>query len=390
MDTKTTEELESLRREVKRLERYRRIVYGQLFLSEKMARFVTLLWFGPNLVQAIHNVISARQSGVQPTEVEIAHLIAAVLRRMLRIGLIAAFIAILPVAILVWQNTLMRQQVVESRRHTVEIVHHNRKTELSGYLSQIGRTLSTMIDSPYGDRGKSFREVMNGDDFIENCGNKDTAEYEFTDKVSYHMISYVRILSELYLLDIKALDPLSDTISEINVTQHHTTTSPTIHSFAIRVNDILTILANCRASMKPLATFVRWNSDIDNREYHRYMIPATDIRYKYGIAKRNIFVNQIELIPDPIPVVKVKLLHSVPRQINDVIVRCLVSLDGTTSSPPRDLASQDRNVGSLGKNEEREVVIPFPALADQELHNAKANCMIDSAIAEDPDVTTLR
>lgn len=115
MDAQATDELKKLRREVRRLERYRRIVYGQLFLSEKMARLVTFLWFGPNLVQAIHNIISARKSGIQPTDVEIAQLIAAVLRRILRVGLIAVFVAALPVSNLVWQNILMRQQIIESR-----------------------------------------------------------------------------------------------------------------------------------------------------------------------------------------------------------------------------------------------------------------------------------
>ena len=179
MNDASTDELQRLRREVRKLKRYRRIVYGQLFLSEKIARLVTLLWFGPSLVQAIQDVLTAHKKGTPLSDLETAQLIAAVIRRMLRIGLIAISLAILPVAVLVWQNTLMREQVMESRKQNLEIVRYNRKTDIKRNLSEVENQMAQIMDQPFGDArvplGLQMRNVLLA--VIKFTKNGDTEVY---------------------------------------------------------------------------------------------------------------------------------------------------------------------------------------------------------------------
>ena len=50
-----------------------------------------LVWLGPSLVHSIHNWIEAKTKTSSMPPVETTHVVAAVVRRILRVGIIAIF-----------------------------------------------------------------------------------------------------------------------------------------------------------------------------------------------------------------------------------------------------------------------------------------------------------
>ncbi|NJL26724.1 MAG: pentapeptide repeat-containing protein [Thermoanaerobaculia bacterium] len=103
-------ELAALREEVQRLRKYRAIVEGQTAVARGLTKLGILIWLGRDLVSAIKNwLIARRDSPGMPLE-ETAELFAAVLHRLIRVGFVAALLAIIPSALLIWQNLIMREQ----------------------------------------------------------------------------------------------------------------------------------------------------------------------------------------------------------------------------------------------------------------------------------------
>ena len=389
MNDGTTPELQRLRKEVRRLRRYEKIVHGQFFLSAKIARLVTLVWFGPSLVRSIQNLLNAGKTGTPFSEVELAQLIAAVIRRMLRIGLIAIVLAVLPVGVLVWQNTLMREQVTESRKQNVEIVRYNRKTDLKRFLAEVEEEMNEYLNRPVGRDATPLRRVMQSSEFLEKCSNPDTTEYQVIDRILETAFPYVRLLSELYLLDTGVLDPLSDSLSEDHVTERGAATSADVYWLATKMASTMRVVQRCRPHMSPIFRLVLWNAHIDINETYRYMIPATDVKYKYDVAKRDVVVSQ-EFISGTQPIVKLQLTNAAVRSFSRLVIRCLVAETKTELAAGKDLASKLHEVTMLEEGETKDVQIPFPELRGRELPDAQAVCMVDSAMSEDPAVTTLK
>ena len=389
MSNGTTAELQRLRKEVKRLRRYKKIVHGQFFLSAKIARLVTLVWFGPSLVRSIQNLLSARKKGTPLSEVELAQLIAAVIRRMLRIGLIAIVLAVLPVGVLVWQNTLMREQVIESRKQNVEIVRYNRKTDLKRFLAEVEDKMNEHLNQPVGRDGTPLWRVMQSSSFVEKCSSPETMEFKAIDGILVTAFPYVRLLSELYLLDTGVLDPLSDSLSEDHVTERGAATSADVYWLATKMASTMRVIQRCRPHMSPIFRLVLWNAHIDINETYRYMIPATDVKYKYDVAKRDIVVTQ-KFVSDAQPIVELQLTNAAVRSFSRLVIRCLVAKTETELAAGKDLASRLHEVRMLEKGETKNIEVPFPELQGRELPDARSVCMVDSAMSEDPAVTTLK
>ena len=165
-------------------------------------------------------------------------------------------------------------------------------------------------------------------------------------------------------------------------------TSADVYWLTYKIVDVMEVLLKCRPGSSPFHSFVKWNAVIDNHELYRYMIPATDIKYKYDVAKRDIRVNQ-ELIRGDPPIVKVQIHNDAVRSFDQVVVRCLVSRAGTESEKSRDLASKRHTIENLEKDGSLEFKISYPDLIGQKLDGVQVDCMIFSATLEDPAVTTL-
>lgn len=113
MNEKNTnqKELDDLRREVKTLRRYRRIVHAQGKGLSFLGGISTFIFLGPELSLAISTWLKAKQSNIDNVPVEdTANLFAALIRRFIRVGLVAIVLALIPTALLFWQNLIMRDQ----------------------------------------------------------------------------------------------------------------------------------------------------------------------------------------------------------------------------------------------------------------------------------------
>jgi hypothetical protein len=126
-DVADAAELDALREEVERLRKYRYAIETQAHGLGALAKLSALVWAGPGLSTAFRNWIEASGSNVGRIPVaETADLLAAVVRRLIRVGLIAMFLAIIPTVLLFWQNMIMKdqyaaliQQIEEQRRDGV-------------------------------------------------------------------------------------------------------------------------------------------------------------------------------------------------------------------------------------------------------------------------------
>ena len=343
-----------LEREVAELRRYRRIVEGQNWIAKRIGELAALLWLGPGLVRAIHNWMEARgASGVIP-EVESVNVIAAVVRRILRIGLIAVLLAIIPAGISVVHILLLRSQLVQTRAQTTELVRFQRSTEIKRALAEIE---SNIFDKPYKDKGLSLGEFMSHDAFYQRCDMTKTPEYVAVEDLTDFIHSYAGLLSELYLLDNRVLDPLDDTQSEDWITQHGEEVKADVYWRSLQMSEVVRTLAECRPINgrpnygEPLIRLLYWS--IERVDHLRYMIAATDVKYRYDVAAEMLEMSAI-LETEGTPMVAITIRNIGDRSFAFVDVRCLIG------SNVKDLASKIERVSQLEAGETKEITITFP------------------------------
>lgn len=375
-------ELVELRREAAELRRYRDLVKVQVVTGGKLAGLAAFLWLGPDLVRALHNWMKARAAGAPLPDVETAHVVAAVVRRVLRVGLVAVSLAVLPAILLVWQNTLMPEQLVEARKQNIELVRHQRKNDLKRSLAEAEDQIGRMLDLPFGSDLPLGRVMSQDPNFLAECQKDGTRAHKAVASLMTIVYPYARLLSELYLLDTRVLDPLSDSLSEEQIAVRGAATSADVYWLAQKIVDVVEVLESCRPDQTALFRLVRWNSRIEDNEYHRYIIPATDIKYKYDIAKTRINITENLQLSD-VPEIKIVLENTATRPFDRVVVRCLVTKDG------RDIASKLMDVGAVRVVGKTEAMISLSELANVDLEGAQTLCNIDSALSKNAAVTTL-
>ncbi|GJM43327.1 MAG: hypothetical protein DHS20C21_01690 [Gemmatimonadota bacterium] len=100
----------------------RRILEAESSLASLIGRFSALVALGPSLTSAIQGWMAARQHKDRSPVAETATLVAAVVRRVLRVGLVSALLAVAPIALLVWQNTLLQRQLGEQAQRNSRAV----------------------------------------------------------------------------------------------------------------------------------------------------------------------------------------------------------------------------------------------------------------------------
>ena len=103
------QELKDLRKEVKTLRRYRQIVRVQGKGLSVVGGLSTSLFLGPKLTLVITQWLEAKKTQDDiPIEVT-TNLMAALVRRFIRVGLFTATLALIPTALLLWQNLIMEK-----------------------------------------------------------------------------------------------------------------------------------------------------------------------------------------------------------------------------------------------------------------------------------------
>lgn len=133
-----TKELHALRKEIKELRRYKAVVEKQKTVRGKFNSFIMRVWVGNDLNSAFRNFLtpSSKESGMVPVE-ETADLAAALVRRVIRVGLVAILLALIPSALFFWQNLIMKAQnqslitQIEAQRSATA------NEQVTGYFGQL-------------------------------------------------------------------------------------------------------------------------------------------------------------------------------------------------------------------------------------------------------------
>ena len=109
-DTKQ-QEMANLRKELRALRRYRRVVRAQGKVFSTIGGISSLVFLGPDLSVAVSQWLKAKSKSDDGDSINLtANLVAALIRRVVRVGLIAITLALIPTALLFWQNIIMRDQ----------------------------------------------------------------------------------------------------------------------------------------------------------------------------------------------------------------------------------------------------------------------------------------
>ena len=371
-----------LEREVAELRRYRKIVEGQNWIAKKTGELSALIWLGPGLVHAIHKWMEARRTSGAFPELESVNVIAAVMRRVLRIGLVAVLIAIIPAGISVVHILLLQSQLVQTRSQTTELVRFQRSTEIKRALAEIE---SNIFDKPYGDTGLSLGEFMNHEAFYQRCDMPETPEHTAVDDLTYFIYPYAGLISELYLLDTRVIDPLDDTQSENWITQHGEEVTADMYWRSLQMSEVVRALAECRPINgnpnygRPLIRLLYWS--LERTDHLRYMIAATDVKYRYDVAAEMLKMSAT-LETEGVPTVSITIENHGDRRFAFVDVRCLIGLN------VNDLASKIERVSPLEIGETKEITITFPEVIIGQDMEVTENCRFHSLKYDQGAVTT--
>ena len=109
--TTNQQKVNDLRKEVRALRRYRQLVRAQGKGLSILGRISTSIFLGTGLSVAISQWLVAikRNEGGVPIE-DTANLVAALVKRVIRIGIVTITLALIPLALLLWQNLIMSDQ----------------------------------------------------------------------------------------------------------------------------------------------------------------------------------------------------------------------------------------------------------------------------------------
>lgn len=118
--SKQEEELERLKSEVERLQKYETIVRAETRAGRFASLLSVLIVVGPGLTNAAKRWMQAYSNTHTLPREETAELFAAIIRRFTRIGILALLIAVAPTLILVWQNSILRNQIETQTQISVD------------------------------------------------------------------------------------------------------------------------------------------------------------------------------------------------------------------------------------------------------------------------------
>jgi uncharacterized protein YjbI with pentapeptide repeats len=143
---------------------FRAIVGTQSKIAKWLANLGMRVYLGTNLIDSVYALIHAWRSKGWPPEREVANLIAALLRRWLRIGLIAMLggaVAVITVLLLLWQNFLIQEQIQQqSQQQEQQSRLQGEQIQQQEKISNVARR-AELISTIYNkiDCGKEYPDL---------------------------------------------------------------------------------------------------------------------------------------------------------------------------------------------------------------------------------------
>jgi len=104
-------EVAALKAELRELRKLKDGLESRGKAKSKMRVFLMKLWAGPGLTNSLENWMEVKDSAdVDQATSATANLIAAIFRRFMRVGFIFIIFATIPILLIIWQITIMKQQ----------------------------------------------------------------------------------------------------------------------------------------------------------------------------------------------------------------------------------------------------------------------------------------
>lgn len=104
-------EYAELQSELRELRKLKDGVESRTAAKSKVQIFLMKLWAGPELSESLEDWMIAKQSeDTNKTITATANLLAAIFRRVMRVGFVFILVAIIPIVLIIWQNIIMERQ----------------------------------------------------------------------------------------------------------------------------------------------------------------------------------------------------------------------------------------------------------------------------------------
>ena len=379
----TEKQIDELQQEVERLRFYQKLVRGEIVVAKKLSMISALVWLGPSLVHSIHNWIEAKTKTSSMPPVETTHVVAAVVRRILRVGIIAIFAVLISSAIGVWQLYEMRGQIIVTRNQTKEIVRYERQAQIRDLLSEVENGIVRALEAPFSENGEILRIALTHDSFYAQCNQVGTAEYHAIDVLMGSAYPYVRLLSELYLLDVGVLDPLSEEHNENEIRDRADGSSAAAFWLSYKMGDVVGSLVRCRPENYFLFKLIEASMLVRQTDFDKYIEPAADIKWRYDAYKDRIELSSELVAQNGVPMIRVGVINRLEHAFHNVTVRCVAS------TPSEDLENHLLAIEKLNPSNGDSLVMitNFPLLNDVDLDTVTLTCSVETGIYEGPTPT---
>lgn len=330
--------------------------------------------FGPTLEHTIQAWIKARTNESKLPEAETAQLIAAIVRRLSRVSVITVFLALVPVVFLTWQNVLTQTQIAETRERIVEQARNQRMDETRRLLKEAEERMYSTVSDHFIPK-KVTLPLDGSDEFFNKCRTKNSPEQEMISRLRPDAVAYVRNLSEFYLLDIRALNPLSGELSETTVYQRGNADSWRLNQLALSAAPVMTIVEECDLNTYALTRLVNWGQHVDVGEFIRFAKPAADIKLKYDTARQQLDLTEERLLSDQTLAVSVKVSNRTRYNLTNVLITCTVEHAG------KDITQGEKSIDRLEVGT-HEVRIALASEKAFNAANASVSCRVIRAFAD--------
>jgi len=108
---KSDSDVTALKAELKELRKFKQNSEARSQSTSKIKVFLMKIWAGPELSKSLEDWMTAKELGdTDKTISSTANLLAAVLRRVMRVSFVFIFFASIPILLIIWQNIIMERQ----------------------------------------------------------------------------------------------------------------------------------------------------------------------------------------------------------------------------------------------------------------------------------------
>ena len=270
----------------------------------------------------------------------------------------------------------MRGQIIATRNQTKEIVRYERQAQIRELLSEVENGIVRVLDAPFSDTDETLGMALTHDSFFDQCSQEGTAESHAIEILMQSAFPYVRLLSELYLLDVGVLDPLSEKYSEEQIIERDTGSSAAAFWLSYKMTDVTRSLVRCRPEDYFVFKLIEASTLIRETDFDKYIEPAAAIKWRYDVYKDQIEITNELFLMNNLPFIRINVVNPLEHPFRNVTVRCVAS---TESEDLDDRLFRIKNLRPED-GEPFSMMTSFASLRRFVLDTIKLTCTVETAI----------